>query len=137
MGLAPPEGQESVLPTKEAEGNYRVHWTWPEPRFADQCLLAICPDEPGEDDDPLEFSVHCRLPIDRESWESGGGGQLVRAERDWVGGYVVVWAVVDLGLRTFYSPPLMLGRLEARSRWSWKGWRVFSSRRRETTGDES
>ena len=44
---------------------------------------------------------------------------------------MVVWAIVDPGFQTFASRPLVLGQIQRRSRWKWKGLRVFSTRRRE------
>jgi len=55
-----------------------------------------------------------------------------------LGRFVVVWAVIDLGFQQFHSPPLVLGKLEARSRWRWKGLGLFGSRRKgKDTRDET
>ena len=35
----------------------------------------------------------------------------MRIEPSWENDYVVVWAEIDIGIRTFHSPPLVLGRL--------------------------
>ncbi|HUT13920.1 MAG TPA: hypothetical protein VMY42_25750 [Thermoguttaceae bacterium] len=133
MGLRPALGRASLLPVKESPGEYRVRWTWPQSRFADECLLAVCPEQPGPEDDPQSVPAHFRQPIDRQNWESGGGSRVVRTEGDWAGSFVVAWAVVNLGFRTFFSRPLVLGQLETRSRSRWLGLRAFSSRRGETS----
>jgi len=131
-GLRPALGRASLLPLKESPGEYRVRWTWPQSRFADECLLAVCPEPPGPEDDPQSVPAHLLQSIDRQNWESGGGSRVIHAEADWAGSHVVVWAVVNLGFRTFRSRPLVLGQLETRSRLRWLGLRAFS-RRGETS----
>ncbi len=129
LGLKPVSGRKCLLKVRDAEGDHRARWTWPQPRFADQCLLAVCPQQPGPADDPVQLSVHRRWPVGHQSWEDGGGSWLIRTESGWAGGYVVVWAVVDVGFHAFYSPPLVLGRLGTASRWSWRALPIFSSPR--------
>lgn len=130
LGLQPAVGRGSLVPLRDPPQSYRVRWTWPPPRFADQCLLAVCPRQPGPDEEPEALAVHLRLPIDRRSWERGGGSRVISTQPDWTGSYVVVWAIVCLGFRQFYSPPLVLGRLKGSSLWKWRGLRVFSLRHR-------
>lgn len=132
LGLQPAVARQSVVPLRGSQNGYRVRWTWPQPRFADECLLAVCGQRPGDGDDPQDLTTHLRLPIDRESWERGGGSRVVRAQPQWIGSYVVVWALVCLGEQTLTSPPLVLGRLEGRRRRSWKGLGIFSFRRTST-----
>lgn len=132
LGLQSAGGRRSVLAVGDPAGSYRVRWTWPQQRFADQCLLAICLDQPGPEDGPGQLNVLHRVPVDRKSWEGGSSGWIVHTEPGWTGAYVVVWAVVDLGFRVFYSSPLVLGRLEGRSRWTWRGLRSIFSRRRDS-----
>jgi len=118
-----------VPPVAHATATHRVRFGWPEARFSEQCVLAISAGEPGGEAVPEETGLLHRVPIDRESWEHGGGSWLLHAEPDWAGAYVVVWAVVDLGFRTFYSLPLVLGRLGAPPGWKWKGLRhLFAGR---------
>jgi hypothetical protein len=113
MGLGPALGRASLFAIDEAEGTYRVRWTWPQARFTDECLLAVCAQEPQCDDDPREIDVLYRLPIDRRNWESGGGSRVIHVKPQWRRGLVVVWAMVDLGSRVLASEPLVLGRLDA------------------------
>jgi hypothetical protein len=129
LGLGPAIGRASLVPLDDAPGSYRLRWSWPQARFADTCFLAICPDEPGPHDNPREIPAYFRISVDRQSWEAAGGSRVIATEPDWAGGCVVVWAVVDLGFDACTSPPLLLGKLPAPSRWNWKGWRVFSPRR--------
>lgn len=128
LGLGPFLGQESLICVDKGERLFQVRWNWPQPRFAGECLLGICPHEPRIEEDPLELELWCRVPVDRQSWESAGGSRSLCVRREWMGGWVVVWATVDLGFRLFYSPPLVLGRLwdaSGSSRGLWRkafGW---------------
>lgn len=126
MGLTPVPDQAGLAPVEEPEGHYRVQWTWPEERVANECILAVCPAEPSAQDDPRQIEAHYRAAISREEWTSGGGSRLIPVERGWEGSAVVVWAIVDVGLGKFTSRPLVLGRIESRSRWKWT--RLFSHR---------
>jgi len=128
LGLGPASGRS----VKGSGTKWRVRWTWPEPRFTDRCLLAICPEEPGERDEPQDTVAHHRVSLDRQAWESNHRRQVIRTKPEWEGSCVVVWAVVDLGFRALYSRPLVLGRLGPATRSGvaslWKGLNVFSSR---------
>ena len=121
---------------KGSETAYRVRWNWPESIAAEQCLLAICFGEPVEEDKPDKLTAYYRASVDRESWEADGASLLVETQPDWVGGYVVVWAVIDPGFETFYSAPLVLGILGDESRSKWKPWRAFGARRGEVAQAE-
>ncbi|MFH1265508.1 MAG: hypothetical protein ABIK89_07240 [Planctomycetota bacterium] len=112
LGLSLAVGRASLFCLDKAEGTYRVRWTWPQQRFTDECFLAILADEPEPDSDPRDLEIQHRLPIDRQSWEDGGGSRVVHVEPEWAGSPVIVWATVDLGFRTFASRPLVLGRLD-------------------------
>ncbi len=132
LGLGPALARASLFSIDKREGAYRVRWTWPQQRFADECLLAICarPPDPGED--PRDLEVRYRLPVDRQHWESGGGSRVIHVKPAWAGSYVVVWAMVDLGFRIFASHPLVLGRLEGAKKRSGrkqkrKGWNLLAS----------
>jgi hypothetical protein len=131
LGLGPALGRSSLVCVDRAEGVYCVRWTWPQQRFSEQCILAICPQSPGPGDEPGSFSVYYRLPIDCASWEAGGGSRLIHVQPEWRDGWLAVWAMVDLGFQVFASHPLVLGRLgEAADgpQSGWKGWKLFSSR---------
>jgi len=136
MGLRRAVARASVLLVDKATGTYRIRWTWPQQRFTDECILAICPAEPFPDEDPRDLAVHYREPIDRQSWESGGGSRLIHTQPEWAGGHVVVWAMIDLGFCILHSEPLVLGRLEEPpKRWGlgWKGLNLFSSRPKDAS----
>jgi len=101
-----------VTSDSDQRNAFRLCWNWPDPRFCDECLVAICPNKPRAGEDPRASKSHVRMPIDRRSYEDGGGSRLIHIEDGWLGSYVIVWAVVNLGFRTCYSEPLILGQLE-------------------------
>lgn len=131
LGLAPPEGNSALAYADETEGNYRVRWTWPDPHRADCCLLAFCPPETVLDGDPEKLAVHHRALIGRDQYETAGGSCLLTVERAWEGDQVVLWAVAYPAFQKFYSRPLVLGCVEPRPRWKWKGWGLFAASREE------
>lgn len=114
LGLGPAVARASLTRVDRREGTWRLRWTWPQPRHAERCLVAVCPAEPGPDDDPREVEALHREAVDREGWESAGGSRVLHAQPGWSGACVAVWAEVDLGLCVLFSPPLALGRLDER-----------------------
>jgi hypothetical protein len=114
IGLRPAVGRASLVRQEKRRGSYRVRWTWPQQRFTNECVLAVCAEPPGPDDDPRQLPALFRIPLDRQNWESGGGSRVIHVKPEWAGSVVVVWAVVDLGFRLLFSQPLTLGRLETR-----------------------
>jgi len=132
LGMGPALARASVVCVDPAGGLYQVRWNWPQQRFSEECILAICPQEPGPGDDPGGVLVYHRLPIDRGSWEAGGGNRQVHLPPEWAAAYVVVWALVDLGFERFSSHPLVLGRVRDATGApapGWKGWSLLSSLR--------
>ncbi len=125
LGLGPPVARKAVAREPGSTTAYRVCWQWPEPRFSEQCLLAVCRHHPAPGDDPRRSETLVRIPVDRRSYEEGGGSRLLHVEDGWQGSYLAVWAMVDVGFQTFVSDPLVLGRLEEASakptRWNPRG----------------
>jgi hypothetical protein len=119
LGMQPPAEGPAVAAVDEPEGHQRVRWTWPDARWADRCLLAVLPEAPSDETDAENAPAHWRATLE----QAAADGQLVPVERGWEGGHVVVWAVVDLGGTKITSRPLLLGQIEQRHRWSWKGLR--------------
>ncbi|HEX7449060.1 MAG TPA: hypothetical protein VF306_16020 [Pirellulales bacterium] len=113
LGLAPPLARRGLTREPSGNGTFRICWQWPQPRYSEQCVVAVCREPPRRGGDPRQLAALIRLPVDRKSYEEGGGSRLLHADHDWQGGYVVVWAVVDVGFEQFASEPLVLGRLEA------------------------
>ena len=89
----------------------RLKWRWPERRFTDECMVVICRSKPAEDDVPRSVAALVSFPMTRESYEDAGGFRTVHAEPDWKGAYIAVWAKIDLGSDSFWSQPLVLGRI--------------------------
>lgn len=113
IGLAPPLARQALQMEPGSSSSCRICWQWPEPRFTDQCLVAVCRHKPQAGDDPRRLDAHLRLPVDRKSYEEGGGSRLLHIDERWHGGCLAVWALVDVGFETFVSEPLVLGRLES------------------------
>jgi hypothetical protein len=113
LGLAPPLARKALVHEPGNNGTFRICWQWPEPRYSDRCIVALCRTLPRPGDDPRQLAALLRLPVDRKSFEEGGGNRVLHVEPDWLGCYVAVWAEIDAGFRSFVSEPLVLGRLEA------------------------
>lgn len=113
IGLAPPVARKPLVREPGNNGTFRVCWQWPEPRYSEQCIVSLCRNLPARGDDPRAIEAIIRLPVDRKSFEEGGGNRILHVEPDWFGSYVVVWAMIDAGFHVFASEPLVLGRLEA------------------------
>jgi hypothetical protein len=112
LGLAPPVARKALVHEPGNNGTFRVCWQWPEPRYSEQCVVALCRDLPGRGDDPRQLAALIRLPVDRKSYEEGGGNRILHVEPGWLGSYVAVWAMIDAGFHVFASEPLVLGRID-------------------------
>lgn len=129
MGLALAVGRASLVAVDDPKGGYRLRWTWPLPRFAEECLLIVCANPPSAEEDPEAIVGYYRQLLDRPTWEAAGGSHLLVAQSDWPEALAVVWAKVDLGFCVLHSRPLVLGQLEKRRAWKWP---LFASRRSQT-----
>lgn len=128
LGLAPAVGRASLVIADAEQGVYRARWTWPMPRFTDQCLLAVTRNKPGCTDPPDACDLLHRETIGRTSWEAGGGCRSLRALPQWESCFAVAWALIDLGTVRFASEPLILGQFGAAARRAESGgrrWRWF------------
>jgi hypothetical protein len=125
LGLALLADEPALTAVDEPEGHLRAAWKWPEARFAEECLLAVCPTEPTAGDDPQQLAAHWREPVNTAQWTAEESGRLIPLEKSWEGSSVAVWAVIDLGFQKLFSPPLILGQIpvtsgeQGRSRWKW------------------
>ena len=126
LGLALAAGQPALSPMEQPEGSLRATWKWPEPRFSEQCILAVCPTAPKAGDDPEKLDAHWRQCVSAAQWMADGPGRVIAIDKGWEGSSVVVWAIVDLGFQKLFSPPLILGQIESRWRWKWP--RLFARR---------
>jgi hypothetical protein len=113
IGLAPPVARKGLAREPGNNGTFRLAWQWPEPRYSENCIVTLCRELPTRGEDPRQLAALIRLPVDRKSFEEGGGSRILHVEADWFGSYVVVWAMIDAGFRVFASEPLVLGRLDA------------------------
>ncbi|MGH7134111.1 MAG: hypothetical protein ACREHD_00130, partial [Pirellulales bacterium] len=73
LGLAPPLARKALIHEPGNNGTFRVCWQWPEPRYSDQCIVTLCRNLPHRGEDPRQLSALIRLPVDRKSFEEGGG----------------------------------------------------------------
>ena len=89
----------------------RLVWRWPDRRFTDECHVAICRSKPSTNAKPESVAAWLSFPMTRELYQSAGGSRSLQAKAEWKGGYIVVWARIDLGPETFWSQPLVLGRI--------------------------
>lgn len=113
VGLSLPTGRSKAIEAETATGlKIRAYWKWPDPRFGDQCVLAVCRNRPAAKDDPRTFKCLFTDPVRRKSFEEARGCRIVHLNPEWLGSYVVVWALIDLGFQTFWCEHLVLGRLE-------------------------
>ncbi|HWB12038.1 MAG TPA: hypothetical protein VG826_22625 [Pirellulales bacterium] len=112
IGLAPPVARKALAREPGNNGTFRLSWQWPEPRYSEQCIVTLCRSLPARGEDPRQLAALIRLPVDRRSFEEGGGSRILHVEADWFGSYVVVWAMIDAGFHVFASEPLVLGRLD-------------------------
>jgi hypothetical protein len=123
-------GADGAKAAGDGKQMFRLRWEWPAPRFAERCRVALTAKQPAAGDDPEDVAADAQIEVNRAGWQRQGGACLLPVEPAWLGRFAVVWAVVDLGFQTFHSPPLVLGKLEARSRWRWKGFGLLGSRRK-------
>ena len=116
-GLQLPIAYLGIVPSKSSERpQYLVRWQWPDTRLSDRCLLTLCPKLPGPADRPQDVEIWHSWEIDRTTWEQNGSQHLIFADAEYVGGYAVVWAALELGWTTDFSHPLVLGQLAAASK---------------------
>ena len=112
--LHPPIAQKPLEVTAGAakgSSRCRLKWRWPEKRFADECMVVICRTKPAANAVPQAVAALVSFPMTRESYEDAGGFRTVHAGPDWKGAYIAVWAKIDLGRDSFWSQPLVLGRI--------------------------
>ena len=103
----PGGGEAALVRMGAAAGSYKAAVDLPlpavicRPLFAGSLRSASCRDKV----DPEQFTSYRRMLIDRKSLrESGGGYRIIHGEsRNGKGGYVLVWACIDLGFRKFYG----------------------------------
>ena len=118
IGLALPPARQAVVQAGDLT-SCRLRWRWPKARFNERCIVGVCKRSPPRtvNQDPYEVALEasCRW-VDRKAFQQGGGELVFTIRDEWLGGYVVVWAAVELRFGQFrnnplFSEPLVLGRL--------------------------
>jgi Protein kinase domain len=114
LGLAMPTGQQTLVWDEEDTDRLRckIRWNWPSPRFADACLLIACPHRPAPAADLHHLEKYIQFRVTRRGYEEAGGCRNLTVQDGWLGGWVVVAAVVDAGIEQFVSESLVLGQME-------------------------
>ena len=110
LGLKPPLIDQ---PLRIPPGGERVQlrWTWPQPRFAEKCILTLSREKPENSSSPESEGTLHKTVITRKAYESGGGYYQIHARPAWRGAYVAVWVCLEVGAETVLSEPLILGRV--------------------------
>lgn len=93
-------------------GHFRARWVWPEPRFTDRCRIVVAPHLPKPNSNLDSLTNHLAFTIDRDTWDAGDGYRDLLTENEWIGCYVLVWAIVDVGFQSFNTQPLTIGQIE-------------------------
>lgn len=113
--------------TRDEQGNLKFVWTWPPPRIAQRCRLAICKSPPRPQATPEDVDAWYSVALEAGQWNPEAGHQ-VPLDPQWEGSRVYVWAEVDLGFQLFFSSPFELGQIKPapkQRRWGlFRGWRA-------------
>lgn len=130
IGL-PADPEQAV--TRDEQGNLKLVWTWPDPRFSHRCRLAICKSPPRPQATPDDVDAWYSTALDAAQWDPEAGHQ-VPLDPQWEGSRIFIWAEVDLGFQLFFSSPLELGQIKPapkQRRWGlFRGWRSEKEARR-------
>lgn len=114
LGLATPVGVRAVdAKPANSDGHFKcvLRWQWPDPRFTDECRVLICRHRPTKSTTPDTANATLKIPKTRELYQSGGGYLAQQLDLAAKGCYAVIWARIDLGSQSFWSEPLVLGRV--------------------------
>ena len=95
--------------TKLEAERWRIHWDWPPVGWLDACLVAIC-QAPAGTESPADDA--CLWVTRVPAGDQPTGRITVNVPTKWQGAYVVIWAEVDLGYKSFVVPPVNLGRIQ-------------------------
>ncbi len=111
-GFRRPLGAEPIVERAPGQLIFDIQWNWPAPRFVDRVIIGICRGTPPPFPDPGKLVT--RQTTDRQLLRSGSGKFVLPAKREWLNSLVVVWGVVDLGFREYFTEPFLVGRLSSR-----------------------
>ncbi len=90
---------------------FDVQWNWPPPRFLDSVFVGICRGTVPREPDAAKLAT--LISTNREIIKQGRGRFVLPAKREWVNGMVVVWGIIDLGFREYFTEPFTVGRLSS------------------------
>jgi len=103
-------GQAALVPL--GQDIYKLSWKWPDPRFTETVVLAVCHGRPKEQErDPHLIKKLIEQTIQKRDYELAGGQYRLHTDPSWRGKFVVIWAVIDLGFTILHGKPLILGGL--------------------------
>ena len=104
-------------------GGHHAAWAWPEQFAAIKIRLAVFAKEPTERTRIDQVEPVYSAQLYRKGWQADGEGHSIANNPEWLGCYVAIWGVFDLGFQTLHSPCVLLGQLagEKKSR----GWSLF------------
>jgi hypothetical protein len=84
-------------------------------QYSEVCLIKLTRSVPAATSHPDSLQrVEHTQSVTRKSYDGGGGRVSVRPLKvtaDWMNCCVSVWACIEICGETFYSEPLILGRL--------------------------
>jgi len=123
IGLTKQDTTEPIQRADAPNEGWLVRWQWPDERITDECLVGVAGEEPRPCDRPEDLPLRGQWRAKRSPGQSPAPLWLPDAG-ELAGGYVVVWAVVDVGFQRWTSDPLLLGRIPQRSRLDPRNWRI-------------
>lgn len=91
---------------------FDIQWGWPQPRFLDRVIVGVCRGNPPVEPSPEKLVT--RFSTDRQTLKHGSGRFVLVAKREWLNALVVVWGVIDLGFREYFTESFTVGRLSSR-----------------------
>ncbi|MDB5387541.1 MAG: hypothetical protein JWM11_3187 [Planctomycetaceae bacterium] len=105
-------GSEPIVERSPGTMIFDIQWGWPQPRFLDRMIVGISRGTAPSHPDPEKLLT--RLSTDRQTLKHGSGRFVLPAKREWLNSMVVVWGVIDLGFREYFTEPFTVGRLSSR-----------------------
>lgn len=108
-----PHKSRAIKQKMNSKAVYKISWDWPSPELTDQCLILVSRQRPKPDSSPGKLDYLLKEVVPRQAYQNGGGCKTIRVINALRGGYVSIWAIIDLGFDVFYSEPLVLGTIKS------------------------
>lgn len=105
-------GSEPVVERAPGLMIFDIQWGWPDRRILDRAIVGVCRGTPPPLPDPAKLVTS--QTTDRHLQRQGSGKFVLPAKREWLNGMVVVWGVIDLGFREYFTEPFAVGRLSSK-----------------------